>query len=86
MSDVLWQVSEAPVAYPDAVNFMEERAAAIRAGDAPETIWLVEHPPLYTAGTSADAAELLDAGGFPVTGPAGAAATPITGRASGSPM
>ncbi|MBC7497208.1 MAG: lipoate-protein ligase B, partial [Sphingomonadaceae bacterium] len=40
---------------------MELRAAAIRQGDAPELIWLVEHPPLYTAGTSADPAELLDA-------------------------
>ncbi len=66
MSGVLWQISEAPVAYPDAVSFMEERAGAIRAGSAPETVWLVEHPPLYTAGTSADASELLDAGAFPV--------------------
>lgn len=66
MSGVLWQTSEAPVAYPDAVRFMEECAGAIRAGTAPETVWLVEHPPLYTAGTSADAAELLDAGDFPV--------------------
>ncbi len=66
MSGVLWQLSEAPVAYPDAVGFMEERAGAIRAGQAPETVWLLEHPPLYTAGTSADAAELLDAGDFPV--------------------
>ena len=66
MSGVLWQLSEAPVAYPDAVSFMEERAEAIRAGQAPETVWLVEHPPLYTAGTSADEAELLDAGDFPV--------------------
>ncbi|MEM7122923.1 MAG: lipoyl(octanoyl) transferase LipB [Pseudomonadota bacterium] len=66
MSGVLWQLSEAPVAYPDAISFMEERAAAIRAGEAPETVWLVEHPPLYTAGTSADASELLDSGDFPV--------------------
>jgi lipoyl(octanoyl) transferase len=45
---------------------MEARAAAIRAGTAPEQVWLVEHPPLYTAGTSARPADLLDAGRFPV--------------------
>ena len=55
-----------PVAYPDAVTFMEERVAAIRAGTAPETIWLLEHPPLYTAGSSARPEDLLAAGDFPV--------------------
>ncbi|MTV28984.1 lipoyl(octanoyl) transferase LipB, partial [Nitriliruptoraceae bacterium ZYF776] len=45
---------------------MDRRAAAIRAGTAPELVWLLEHSPLYTAGTSADDAELLDAGGLPV--------------------
>jgi lipoyl(octanoyl) transferase len=45
---------------------MEQRAADIRAGAAPERIWLVEHPPLYTAGTSADAADLIDPERFPV--------------------
>jgi len=57
---VEWRVSSAPVAYPDAVAAMEARAAAIAAGEARELIWLLEHPPVYTAGTSADPAELLD--------------------------
>ncbi len=55
-----WKTSPAPAAYPDALAFMEARAADIAAGMAPECIWLTEHPPLYTAGTSADPAELLD--------------------------
>ncbi len=55
-----WTHAPAPVAYPDALAAMETRAAAIRDADAPELFWLLEHPPLYTAGTSADAAELLD--------------------------
>jgi lipoyl(octanoyl) transferase len=61
-----WQVSARPVAYPAAVAAMEARVAAIRAGAAPELVWLVEHPPLYTAGTSAKVADLLDAGALPV--------------------
>jgi lipoyl(octanoyl) transferase len=61
-----WRVSDRPVAYGDAVDFMELRAAAIREGIAPETIWLVEHPPVYTAGTSARPEDLLDDGGIPV--------------------
>ena len=52
--------------YHRAVSFMEDRAAGIRAGTAPETIWLVEHPPMYTAGTSAQAEDLKDAARFPV--------------------
>jgi lipoyl(octanoyl) transferase len=60
-----WRVSSAPVLYPDALAAMEARAAAIAQGTAAEMIWLLEHPPLYTAGTSADPAELLDAR-FPV--------------------
>ncbi len=63
---VEWRISDGPVAYPDAVEFMERRVAAIRDGRAPETVWLLEHPPLYTAGTSADDAELLDPARFPV--------------------
>ena len=58
-------IAAAPVAYEDAVATMEERVAAIRAGTADEMLWLLEHPPLYTAGTSADDADLLDAR-FPV--------------------
>jgi len=65
-ADIEWRVSAAPVAYPDALAFMEQRAAAIRAGTASECIWLLEHPPLFTAGTSADPAELMNPLGFPV--------------------
>ena len=61
-----WRVSEAPVAYAEALAFMEERAAAVREGNARECVWLVEHPPLFTAGTSADPAELLNPLDFPV--------------------
>jgi lipoyl(octanoyl) transferase len=60
-----WRVSDEPVAYEAAVAAMEQRVAAIAAGVAPEQVWLVEHPPLYTAGTSARPEELLDAR-FPV--------------------
>lgn len=55
-----WRIDDAPVDYPEALAFMEDRAAAIREGRAGECVWLLEHPPLYTAGTSADAADLLD--------------------------
>jgi len=65
-SDVEWRISEGLTAYPDAVAEMEARAAAIRAGTAREMIWLLEHPPLYTAGTSAAPAELLAPSRFPV--------------------
>lgn len=63
---VAWSVSDAPVAYPEAVAGMEARVAAIVAGEAPELAWLVEHPPLYTGGTSAAAEDLLEPGRFPV--------------------
>jgi len=56
---VEWRIAAEPVAYPDAVALMEARAAAIAAGEAAELVWLVEHPPLYTAGTSSKAADLL---------------------------
>jgi lipoyl(octanoyl) transferase len=58
---VEWQVSEAPIPYPDAVAAMEARAAAIAADQAPELAWLLEHPPLYTSGTSGKAGDLLEA-------------------------
>ena len=61
-----WTVSAAPVDYPAAVAAMEARVAAIRAGRAPEQVWLLEHPPIYTAGTGASPAELLDASAFPI--------------------
>ena len=63
---VEWIASREPVPYPSALRFMDARAGAIRLGDAAECVWLLEHPPLYTAGTSADDAELLDHGSFPV--------------------
>lgn len=59
-TSVEWRISEAPVGYEEAVALMEARAAAIAAGEASELVWLVEHPPLYTAGTSAKASDLLD--------------------------
>ena len=65
-SDIEWRISEAPVPYAEALAFMERRAAAIRLGEARECIWLLEHPPLFTAGTSADPAELTNPRGFPV--------------------
>lgn len=60
-----WQIRPGLLPYPEAVDFMERRVAAIADGQAPELIWLVEHPPIYTAGTSAKDADLLDAR-FPV--------------------
>ncbi|MBW8708918.1 MAG: hypothetical protein JF627_06590, partial [Alphaproteobacteria bacterium] len=50
---VEWKVSDQPVAYPDALAHMEARAAAIADGTAGEQVWLLEHPAIYTAGTSA---------------------------------
>lgn len=62
---VEWLMSDAPIAYPDALAFMDARAQAIFEHAAHELVWLLEHPALYTAGTSAKAADLLDAR-FPV--------------------
>jgi lipoyl(octanoyl) transferase len=61
-----WRTSRGLVPYPEALAAMEERVAAIRDQGAPELVWLLEHPPLYTAGTSASSEELLDAARFPV--------------------
>jgi lipoyl(octanoyl) transferase len=61
-----WRHSDRAVPYEDAVAEMESRIAAIRAGAAPELVWLLEHPPLYTAGTSARPADLLDPQRLPV--------------------
>jgi lipoyl(octanoyl) transferase len=61
-----WRVSETPVDYAAAVEEMENRVAAIRAGAAAELMWLLEHPPLFTAGTSARDEELLEPGRLPV--------------------
>lgn len=63
---VEWIAREGLLDYADAVAFMEARAAAIAAGEAEELIWLVEHPPLYTAGTSAKIEDLTDPERFPV--------------------
>jgi len=63
---VEWATSVEPVPYPDAVTAMEARVAAIAAGEAAEFVWLLEHPPLYTAGVSARADELVDPDRFPV--------------------
>ena len=60
-----WRISDEPVPYPDAVAEMEARVAAIRAGEAPELVWLLEHPPLYTAGTSARSRRCWKGKSFP---------------------
>jgi lipoyl(octanoyl) transferase len=65
-SGIEWRTSDAPVPYREALSFMEERARAIREAGAPECVWMLEHPPLFTAGTSADPAELSNPLGFPV--------------------
>ena len=65
-SDIEWRVSEAQVPYEEALAFMEARAAAIRKGSGRECVWLLEHPPLFTAGTSADPNELTNPLDFPV--------------------
>lgn len=61
-----WRISDEFVSYPEAVAEMETRVQAIIAGEAPEQVWLLEHPPLYTAGTSARDGDLLAPGRFPV--------------------
>jgi lipoyl(octanoyl) transferase len=66
INDIEWRVSSEPVPYQEALAFMEARVAAIRAGEARECIWLLEHPPLFTAGTSADPSELMNPEHFPV--------------------
>lgn len=63
---VEWRVSAGEVPYEEALREMEARAAAVREETEPELVWLLEHPPLFTAGTSADAAELFNPQAFPV--------------------
>ena len=60
-----WRISEKPVEYPESLAFMDERVAQIHTGQAEDCVWLLEHPPLYTGGTSAKDGDLLDAR-FPV--------------------
>ena len=64
--DIEWRVSDGLVPYPEALAAMEARAEAVRSGSAKELVWLLEHPSLFTAGTSADPAELFNPLGFPV--------------------
>jgi lipoyl(octanoyl) transferase len=66
MAQPEWLLSPAPIPYAEALACMEARAAAIAAGHAPELLWLLEHPPVITAGTSADARDLLDPAGIEV--------------------
>ena len=61
-----WRVSEALIPYPQALSLMEDRVKAIAAGEARELIWLLEHPPLYTAGTTADPSDLVAPNRFDV--------------------
>ena len=61
-----WRISADLVSYSSAVAEMEARVAAIKAGNAPELVWLLEHPPLYTGGTSAKPADLLNPNNLPV--------------------
>jgi lipoyl(octanoyl) transferase len=65
-SPIAWAVSHAPVPYDAAIAFMAKRVAAIQAGTAPELVWLLEHPPLYTAGTSAKPEDLIAPARLPV--------------------
>jgi lipoyl(octanoyl) transferase len=64
--DIDWAVSDAPVSYEAALAVMEARARAIREDGARELVWFLEHPPLYTAGTSARPEDLRDPARFPV--------------------
>jgi lipoyl(octanoyl) transferase len=59
-ADIEWRVSTEQMPYAESLAAMEARAAAVAAGDARELVWLLEHPPVYTGGTSADPAELVD--------------------------
>lgn len=64
--EVEWKVSKQPVPYGSAVEWMDTRIAQIISGTAPEVVWLLEHPPMYTAGTSSNVKDLIDPDRFPV--------------------
>lgn len=66
MSEVEWIISSGLVEYPDALKAMDERVDSIQKGSAKELVWLLEHPPLYSAGTSAKPKDLLTPNRFPV--------------------
>jgi lipoyl(octanoyl) transferase len=63
---VRWRITDCPVPYEEAMATMEQEVADIADGKADELVWLLEHPPLYTAGTSADASDLIEPNRFPV--------------------
>lgn len=63
---VRWEAAQVPVPYPEALARMEAEVSAIASGEAPELVWLLEHPALYTAGTSAKSADLVEPDRFPV--------------------
>ncbi len=65
-SCIKWTTALHPVKYPDALAYMSERVEVLKASSPEEEIWLLEHPPLYTAGTSAKSQDLLDDQGLPV--------------------
>ena len=81
-----WSVADGLTPYPEALAAMEARVAAIRAGEAAELVWLVEHPPSYTAGTSATAGRAAWTRASRCSGPGAAGSGPITGPASAPPM
>jgi len=64
--NVQWKISDGLINYEDALSAMENRVADIISGNKPELVWMLEHPPLYTSGTSAKESDLLDANKFPV--------------------
>src|SRR5450756_493142 len=64
-ASMLWTRSNAPVAYPEAIAAMRDRIEQIRCGTGSATVWLLEHPPTFTAGTSAQAQDLFNPQGFP---------------------
>ncbi|MCA3575618.1 MAG: lipoate-protein ligase B, partial [Aestuariivirga sp.] len=63
---VTWEISDQPVPYPEAMAIMDQHVEAIAQGREPERVWLLEHPPLYTAGTSARPQDLVEGDRFPV--------------------
>ena len=81
-----WLISDTPVPYPEAVAAMEARVADIAAGRAPELVWLLEHPPLYTSGTSGKAQRPARPPLSLSSRPGAADSSPITAPASGWPM
>jgi lipoyl(octanoyl) transferase len=87
MPTIEWKTSTDLIPYEEALSFMEERVRALAADETlDECIWFLEHPPLYTAGTSADESDLLVKDRSPSTRLGVVGSTPITGRANAWPM